>query len=285
MSALVNLGYTLENLLHGDNPDGYAAYIHYGTFDRWRFALAFSSAFKGAGCPPATFELLGMMERDCHVVDIRWMAYMLATVYKESGRTMRPVDEIGRGSLGTNKKTGKSRGKLRYYLPIKIKRLSDGRVRVTEQDGDQFFVSADGGSVTGHVRRRGSDATRPATATYTADDGVERRYFGRGYVQITWWNTYVDAGEVLGRKLEFLFDPESVKRPATAYQIMSVGMRTGKIFANRRTLASFISGDHCDYYGARTMVNGTSGAAEIAESAKRFERAMLVSKDSVGANS
>ncbi len=46
--------------------------------------------------------------------------------------TMRPVDEVGKG---------KTRD---YHEPVKVKRLDNGSVRITEQDGDQFLVGLGG---------------------------------------------------------------------------------------------------------------------------------------------
>ncbi len=42
---------------------------------------------------------------------------------------MRPVDEVGKGH------------NREYFEAVKVRRLDNGRVRVTEQDGDQFLLS------------------------------------------------------------------------------------------------------------------------------------------------
>lgn len=39
--------------------------------------------------------LLAALESDRHITDIRWAAYMLATVYHETAATMSPIDEFG----------------------------------------------------------------------------------------------------------------------------------------------------------------------------------------------
>jgi hypothetical protein len=224
-----------------------------------------------------------MMEKDAYMIDIRWIAYMLATSWIETKLTFAPVDEDGKGDLGfktdphTNKKI--PRGKKNHYLPVKVKRLPDGRARVTEQDGDQFMINADAARFTpvGDAIR-GSDARVPVSDAYRNDDGAELRYYGRGFVQLTYWNGYVEAGAALHRNLDFLFDPELVKDPPTAYKIMSIGMRTGTIFANGQRLAKFICGGHFDYFNARQMVNSLSSAQEVADRAMAFERILLASK-------
>lgn len=280
--AIVDLGDAAEQLLGDAATPGATKYIHTGIFDRSAFARKFQAEFKSTA-PQALFQLLGMMEQDSYIIDIRWMAYMLGTCSVETGRTFAPVDEIGKGDLGfrTDPLTKQKipREKKPYYLPVKVKRLPDGRARITEQDGDQFFINADGGGTTrvGNAIQ-GSKATAPMSDAYRNDDGAELRYYGRGYVQVTWWNGYAEAGAALHRNLDFLFAPELVKDPATAYKIMSIGMRTGTIFANNQKFAKFICGGHCDYFNARQMVNGLSGAQEVADRAMAFERILLGSK-------
>jgi hypothetical protein len=110
------------------------------------------------------------------------------------------------------------------------------------------------------------------------DDGVEFAYFGRGYVQLTWWENYVNAGERLGRGFELLFNPEIVKEPAVAYRLVSDGMYKGVGFANGNSFSMYFSGDNKDYIAARAMVNGVDCAAEIAKYAEAFELSLLASR-------
>lgn len=42
-------------------------------------------------------ELLSYMEQDARLTDVRWAAYMFATVKLETGDTFRPIREYGRG--------------------------------------------------------------------------------------------------------------------------------------------------------------------------------------------
>jgi predicted chitinase len=55
-----------------------------------------------------------------------------------------------------------------------------------------------------------------AAKTYDQDDGIEHAYYGRGYVQLTWWSNYAQAGIAIGLGLDLLLDPELVKTPAIA---------------------------------------------------------------------
>lgn len=277
-------------------------YGHSGLYDRSIFQNEFTAQFSKSGrynaaAIPDMVTLLGMMERDPGITDVRQVAYMLATVMWETtspttisrpalskkGRplvdkhkqpvmvrerkwlmTMAPVDEVGRGN-----------GR-RYHEPVKVKQLPSGSVRITEQDGDQFTVSPAGliSPVTRNAKMGTVDGG-VADAVYARDDGVEQAYFGRGYVQLTWWSNYATSGVALGRGLDLLVNPELVKTPEVAYALMSHGMRTGRGFANGRSFPQYFSAGATNYVAARGMVNGSDHAADIAAIALQFEKILL----------
>lgn len=264
-------------------------FLWLGDFDRVKVAAGFSTHLKNvahfdARSVPDLLTLIGFLESDVDVIDLRCMAYMLATAYWETshvesvavtskdkkGRTMtrqkkhwanmKPVEETGHGA-------GRQ-----YHLPVKVKLLDSGDVLVTEQDGDQFTVQPNGKfskKVKGAAM--GSSASAAATQAYLENDGSEHAYFGRGYVQLTWWSNYAMAGANMDRGLEFLLDPDQVMDPENAYAIMSFSMRTGKGFANGHKLSSYFAGAHTNYIGARAMVNGSDCNVQIARIAQLFE--------------
>jgi hypothetical protein len=141
LKALVDVGDLAELLL--SQSEGAQRYIHTGTFDRMAIAEGYSHEFRKQ--PSHDFmRLLGFMERDNYVFDIRWMAYMLGTAALETGERFRPITENGLGDLGRvkppkkpggktwhNKPVGTQR-KLGYWRPVKVQRLPDGRALVTE---------------------------------------------------------------------------------------------------------------------------------------------------------
>ncbi len=297
-------------------------YRYQGTFDRTVFRTEFDRLFKKNGRYSATaipdmLVLLSMIERDVLITDIRWAAYMLATAFWETASPtlvekpmfnkagkplldkagkqivrkshpwlmqMRPVDEVGHG---------KGRD---YHEPVKVFRMSDGRVRITEQDGDQFYVNTNGSStllakgphmkypnakVGNDYEGKGVMGTKDggaAHATYLQDAGTEIAYFGRGYVQLTWWANYAAAGKVVGRGLDLLLDPEISKQPEIAYALMSDGMRNGTGFANKKHFGLYFSGQSRDYVGARYMVNIQKEAGTIAKIAESFEAILFASR-------
>ncbi len=274
-------------------------------YDRIVFADEFAKAFctsprYNAGSLPSTFALLSMIEKDRQITDLRWAAYMLATtmwettspnrVFRQAKNkkglplkdkhgmpvlvkttrwqmNMAPVVEVGHG-----------KGR-KYHDPVKIKVLPDGSARITEHDGDQFIIKLSG-KITPVTKaaKMGSTAGLASSDVYVKDDGTEQAFYGRGYVQLTWWSNYLLAGVELRRGLEFLLNPELIKTPEVAFELMSYGMRTGKIFANGKMLDDFIDGNKCDYQGARAMVNGKDHAADIAEIAKKIEAVLVKSR-------
>jgi len=282
-----------------------AIYAWQGKFDRIKLREGFVGAFGksahyDAAAIPQLELLVGFVEGDTRVTDVRWTAYMLATAYwettslkKESvpvldkhhkpvvgkdGKplvrsrkrwaiTMSPVEEVGHGA------------KRNYYLPVKVKTLAEGGARVTEQDGDQFTVTAEGKykAITKGAKQ-GAAATQKAVTAYKDDDGVEHAYYGRGYVQLTWWSNYAKASTELNLGLQLLLNPDDVLQPQIAYKVMAHGMLTGKGFANGRKFSTYFHGAKTDYVGARRMVNGGDHAADIAGIARQFEAILLAAK-------
>lgn len=156
---------------------------------------------------------------------------------------------------------------------MKVKDLGDSTARVTERDGDQWLVDGKGickpfGPKSGPNLGARSDSA--PVEIYKNDDGVEHTYSGRGYAQITWWCNYALTGAQIGKGLSLLFEPEKALDPVTSYTILSYCLRTGKGFANNHKLSNYIYGSHCDFKGARHMVNGHDCDSKIQYLANKF---------------
>jgi hypothetical protein len=146
---------------------------------------------------------------------------------------------------------------------------------VTEQDGDCFKVGLDGKFRA--LTKKATTGSAPDVTTsksYQDAAGNELAYYGRGYCQLTWWYNYASAGVLLDRGMELLLDPEKALDPATAYALMSLCMRTGKGFANGHKFTDYFSGFDRNYVDARSMVNGTDHAKDIAKIAELFEEVL-----------
>lgn len=130
-------------------------------------------------------------------------------------------------------------------------------------------------------------------------------FYGRGYVQLTHRDNYVNAGvKLAGTVMEiknadgstrtvtidkdtFVKEPNLVMHPEASYLIASRGMREGWFRRNSKTgkpykLSTFIEdGKPPDYYGARNIINSPKDKADVfAGYASNFElclRAALLS--------
>lgn len=92
------------------------------------------------------------------------------------------------------------------------------------------------------------------------------RYYGRGYVQLTWDYNYKKMGEIVGAVL--LSNPDLAMQPDIAAKIMLEGMIRGTFTGKK--LADYFHDGVTDYAGARHIINGTDRAALIAGYAQQF---------------
>ncbi len=108
--------------------------------------------------------------------------------------------------------------------------------------------------------------TDPATKTT-----YKNKYYGRGYVQLTWEANYktMDSALSLSGDDSLHLHPEKALDHDTAYKIMSYGMRNGSFTG--RNLTSYLNGSTPDYRSARKIINGLDKADSIAGYAERIE--------------
>jgi hypothetical protein len=211
------------------------------SFDRTDFFTQYEREFPRltAAQRGALDALLGFAESDPENVDLRWIAYMLAT---------------SRAEVGAN------------YLPIRESGCVDGRNPVC-----RALPNGNARSY-GNPRRCPNLSRRPPVPCPTGQNS--HTYYGRGYVQLTHRGNYATLSARVGRGDEFVHDPEAVLDARTAYDVMSVGMREG-LFTGKR-LTEFINEDRLDYLNARRIVNPKDGGTfrPIARNAERFQRAL-----------
>ena len=133
--------------------------------------------------------LLGFMEKDNEVADLRWLAYMLATALMECGPDFQPRSEDA-----CNETTG--------CIPTPTNPRNYGKPRVCPS-----------------LLKRPKQPCPAGKTTHT--------YYGRGYAQLTHFGNYQKLSERLGLGEQLIHFPERANRPDIAYKIMSVGMREG----------------------------------------------------------
>lgn len=100
-----------------------------------------------------------------------------------------------------------------------------------------------------------------------------QKYYGRGYVQLTWYFNYKKLGDLLN--IDLLNNPDLALDPETAYKIMIIGLDQG-LFGYDIDRA--ISEENVDYVNARRAVNGKDRAKLIANYAKLFFQCLKISE-------
>lgn len=146
--------------------------------------------------------------------DDRWLAYMLATTHHETGRTMRAIEEWGKG-----------KGR-RYGKNFKL-------------DGTQY------------------------TNTHNI-------FYGRGFVQLTWYENYEKAGKKIG--VDLIKKPELALDLKNATKILFSGMMEG--WFTGKKLSNYFDRQKEDWRNARRIVNGLDKADLIASYGKQYYAAI-----------
>jgi putative chitinase len=103
----------------------------------------------------------------------------------------------------------------------------------------------------------------------------DKLYYGRGDVQLTWYENYEAMGKLLG--IPLLEQPELALKPDISAQIMIEGMTKGK--SNRgdftgASLENYFSATKDDPVHARRIINGLDKATLIATYHNKFLTAL-----------
>ena len=154
-----------------------------------------------------------ILDASSSITDERHLAYILATCFHETAKTMQPIEEYGKGK----------------------------------------------GHTYGHkIKRSGLH--------YTVPDHI---YYGRGYVQLTWYENYKYLGLLIGKDL--LNHPELALLPEIAAKIMGMtkGCFTGV------NLNTYFNDHRTDAENARRIINGTDVAKIIAGYYNTFYKALI----------
>ena len=95
-------------------------------------------------------------------------------------------------------------------------------------------------------------------------------YYGRGFVQLTWFDNYSKAGALLN--VDFCNNPSLVMQPSYSADILVLGMIQG--WFTGRKLSDFINDKNIDFLRARKIINGMDKASKIAAEAEIFKKAL-----------
>lgn len=151
---------------------------------------------------------------------------------------------------------------------------------------------------------KGSGRTYGAEISVSHTDAAKKttvyknKYYGRGYVQLTWGYNYQRIDEKLGngtypnknktKAVDYnkgftiskpaqsvYLHPAKMLEKGNAYTAMVYGMQKG-IFTGRK-ISRYVNAVKTDYFNARRVINGTDKAQAIANYADDFELLMLLS--------
>jgi putative chitinase len=221
-------------------------------FDRTKFFDGYRDAFSKLSQQQVRGleRLLTCIEADPFIKDVRWAAYMLATVKRETASTYQPIHEYGGKNYFIKRYGGQTR---------KGKELGND----TPEEG--YFYAGKG------------DVQLTGEANYEKAEAAIRRE----YPQVV-----ADFERRTGRMFDLTvgdqpndeLDTQNVMDPVISYVVMSYGMRTGMFTGH--TLARHIKGTKADYEEARRIINGTDHAEEIAADAVKFEGVLRKAKTS-----
>lgn len=95
-------------------------------------------------------------------------------------------------------------------------------------------------------------------------------FYGRGFVQLTWYENYQRAGRKLG--IDLLQHPELALKPDIAARIMFEGMTQG--WFTGRKLEHYFNPDKDDWVNARRIINKLDRAQTIADYGLKFYAAL-----------
>lgn len=114
--------------------------------------------------------------------------------------------------------------------------------------------------------------SRPALARKMGNTqpGDGARYFGRGFVQLTWKSNYQKAKTKLGH--DFVADPDAVLQLEYATAIMFAGMIEG--WFTGKSLGDYFNPMTGDWVNARRVINGLDKANLIAEYGRSYYAAI-----------
>ncbi|MGV1823243.1 hypothetical protein [Agrobacterium vitis] len=169
------------------------------------------------------------------LTDIRWLAYMFATAFHETGQAMQPVSEnLKYSALGLQKTFPK------------------------------YFSARDAQAYAGQPERIANRAYANRLGNGDEASGDGWRYRGRGLVQITGRGNYETFG--------LDSNPDRALVDQVAVKIMFTGMTGGLFTGDRLTDHFTLKGS--DWVNARKIINRLDRAQDIAGYAKAFNSAL-----------
>lgn len=202
---------------------------------------------------------------DTRITDRRVASYIMATAMHE-GRaaadrwkaTWNPVSE-------TN-------GEARDYGALQT--VVDWENDPLDAQGNEIAEVTDRAQIQQQGRALINIPKRGRNRFYPRAQILQKRYYGRGYVQITFQENYRAMDEALGLNNRLLCDPElAVTDAQVSYNSSSYGIVNGSFSGPKRRvagrgfvdgykIADYVNATQTDYFNAREIVNGDKNRVE-----------------------
>ena len=134
-----------------------------------------------------------------------------------------------------------------------------------------FKPMSEGGARLRHlVRNEDAEGRANGEVAGRPDDEELERYFGRGFVLLTWKANYAWVGDRIG--VDLVNEPHRAADLDVASQVIIAGMRHG--WFNGRMLADYFNSQVEDSVGAREVLNGRNKANLVAGYAMQYYAAI-----------
>ena len=124
-------------------------------------------------------------------------------------------------------------------------------------------------------RGKGYDYGRKLKMSRKPYETPNQIYYGRGHVQLTWYENYANMGKLLG--IDLLNNPDLALDPIISTNIMIEGMTKAKSSFGDFTgkcLEQYLTKEKTDFLNCRRIINGKDKAELIAGYAYKFLNAL-----------
>ena len=180
------------------------------------------------------------------LTDLRWLAYMFATTFHETGAKMQPIVENLNYSAAGLRRTFR-----KYFTEAQAKQYA----RKPEAIANRAY------------------ANRMDNGPESSGDGW--KYRGRGYVQITGRANYTDMTRRVGENL--VDNPDLALDPEVASFVMFEGMTKGTFTGKK--LSDYLNDKRTDWRQARRIINAMDKADTIAKYGQQFHSALVAASE------
>jgi Chitinase class I len=124
------------------------------------------------------------------------------------------------------------------------------------------------------LAKRAKAKNKPVSENYARPAPNGNRYYGRGYIQLTFENNYCRADRLLKSGTQLHANPDEALEQRVAQTILVRGMLEGW-YGSRKPLSYWINSESVDWINARNNVNPKSPNKSItAESAKEIYKCL-----------